>query len=57
MNFQMKMSYKTEKQMKKLYGKNLGFEIAFGRNLVKFMKDKYQPERLSEKTSKEDAIV
>ncbi len=47
MNFQMKMGYKTQKHMKKLYGKNLGREIAFGRNLVKFMKDKYQPERLN----------
>lgn len=52
MNFQLKMSYKNQKQMKKLYGKHLGREIAFGRNLVKFLKEKYQPERLSEKTIK-----
>lgn len=57
MNFQIKTSYKTQKHMKKLYGKNLGREIAFGKNLVKFLKEKYQPERLSEKTLKEEAIV
>jgi len=57
MNFQMKMSYKTEKQMKKLYGKNLGRDIAFGRILTKILKEEFQPERLSEKTPKGDAIV
>jgi len=57
MNFQIKMNYKTQKLMKKLYGKNLARELAFGKNLVKFLKGNYQPERLSEKTSKEEAIV
>lgn len=53
MNLQMKMNYKNQKQIKKLYGKHLGKEIAYGRNLVKLMKEKYQPERLNP----EDHIV
>jgi hypothetical protein len=50
MNFQMKFSYKTQKQMKKLYGQKLGRDIAIGRILTKIIKEEYQPERLSEKT-------
>lgn len=41
MDLQMKMSYKTEKLMKKLYGKQLSREIAFGRKMVKMMKEIY----------------
>jgi len=52
MNFEMKMSYKVQKNMKKMYGKNLGREISFGRNLLKFLKDQYQPER----SKREDGI-
>ena len=43
--------------MNKLYGKHLGFEIAFGRKMVKCIQKSYRPERLNEKTSKDDAIV
>lgn len=35
------MSYKTEKLMKKLYGKQLAREIAVGRKMVKIMKGVY----------------
>lgn len=35
MQVQIKMSYKTQKLFKKLYGKNLAREIAIGRNLLK----------------------
>jgi len=45
MNFEMKLSYKNKKLMKKLYGKNLGREIAYGRNLIKLISKLYQPER------------
>lgn len=54
----LKMSYKQEKSMKKLYGKLQGRQIAFGRQMVKLVKNAYaQPERLNPETSKEDAIV
>lgn len=38
---QLNLSYRQVKLMKKMYGKNLGREIAIGRRLVKFMKDRY----------------
>jgi len=47
MDLRIKMNYRMQKQMKNLYGKNLGREIACGRKLVYFLKRKYQPERLN----------
>jgi hypothetical protein len=41
MECKFKLSYLNAKRMKKLYGKNLAREIAFGRKLMKFMKEKY----------------
>lgn len=38
MQYHLKMFHKTEKLMKKLYGKQLAREIAFGRKMVKMMK-------------------
>ena len=41
MNFQLKMNYKTEKLIKKAYGKHLGRQIALGRLLLKVIKKNY----------------
>ncbi len=41
MQVQIKLNYLQMKNMKKLYGKNLGTEIAIGRKLIRFMKMKY----------------
>jgi hypothetical protein len=58
MFIKLKIDYKTEKRMKKLYGKLNSYNISFGRKLIKLIKNEYsKPERLNEKTSKEDAIV
>lgn len=35
----IKMSYKLEKSMKKTWGKYKAFEIAFGRKVIKLIKD------------------
>ena len=51
-DFQTKMNYKTQKRMKKLYGRNLGTEIAFGRHLLEILKTEYQSDRLSSKDKK-----
>jgi hypothetical protein len=55
MNLQMKMNYKTEKAMKKSYGKNLGREIALGKILIKLLNKNYnQPERLNPEDEREN---
>jgi len=41
MQVQIKMNYKTQKRMNKLWGKQRARDIAFGRNLVKMIMEKY----------------
>jgi hypothetical protein len=41
LEFKMKLSYKKEKEIKKMMGKNTAREIAFGRNMVKLLRKKY----------------
>lgn len=47
MQTQIKMNYKTEKLMKKLYGKNLAFQISSGRKLRKILGKSWQKEKES----------
>ena len=42
---QLNLSYKQAKLMKKRYGQYLGYQIALGRKVVKFMKEKYKDEK------------
>ncbi len=39
---QIKLSYVQNKNMKKLYGRMIGREIAIGRKLLKMIKGKYE---------------
>lgn len=41
MNIKIKLYYKQQKMFNKLYGKNLGREIAMGRNLLKEIIEKF----------------
>ncbi len=41
MNIQLNLNYKQEKLYKKRFGKNLAFEIAFGRKFLKVMRQSF----------------
>jgi hypothetical protein len=57
LEFKMNLSYKQNKNIKKMFGQLKGREIAFGRALCEMIKSKYsQPERLNPETCDHSGI-
>lgn len=47
LEFEMKLKYRQIKAFKRMIGKNIAYEISYGRKLIKYFKDKYGAEKMN----------